>query len=264
MKNLPIITIATVTYNAQETLERTLESVASQDYSRIEHLIVDGCSRDHTISHVQRYVERNTHKQVQHSIRLIREPDNGLYDAMNKAIQNAQGDYIVFLNAGDRFHADNTISSLVSSLEFVRGDYVNPAIVYGQTDLVDDTGAFVRHRRLEAPERLTWHSFVNGMLVCHQSFYVRTDIAREELYNLKYRFSADFDWCIRVMKKAAKRRLPIVNTNMILTDYLSEGMTTQNRYRSLLERFCIMSEHYGLPAAIVEHIWFVFRAVIKR
>ena len=99
MKNRPLITIATVTYNAGATLQRTLQSVACQDYPRIEHLIVDGRSRDDTLPLVQRYVEQNTMASVPHSIRLVCEHDQGLYDAMNKAIRQATGEYIVFLNA---------------------------------------------------------------------------------------------------------------------------------------------------------------------
>ena len=87
----PLVTIATVTYNAAETLERTLSSVASQDYPRIEHLIIDGCSTDSTLSVVQQYVAENTRTSHPHHIRLISEPDNGLYDAMNKALGNASG-----------------------------------------------------------------------------------------------------------------------------------------------------------------------------
>lgn len=264
MKSLPTITIATVTYNAEATLDRTLASVAQQDYPKIEHLIVDGCSQDHTLSHVQRYVERNTHQQVPHNIRLIRENDEGLYDAMNKAIRNCTGDYIVFLNAGDCLHGTDIISRVVEKIEWVRGDYSNPAVIYGETDLVDNDGNFVRHRRLKAPQTLSWYNFASGMLVCHQSFYVRTDIAREEQYNLGYRYSADYDWCIRILKKAARRRLMIVNTKAILTDYLNEGMTTRNHRKSLMERLNVMARHYGWPTAIMQHLWFVVRAVVVR
>ncbi len=261
---MPVITVATVTYNAVTTLERTLQSVAEQDYPRIEHLIVDGRSTDGTLSLVQGYVERNMQRAVPHAIRLVSEHDEGLYDAMNKALQMATGDYIVFLNAGDRLHEPTTISRLVDGMEWQRGRAVNPAVVYGETDLVDDNGRFVRHRRLRAPETLTWQSFRSGMLVCHQSFYARTDLAREESYDLKYRFSADYDWCIRVMKRAERRRLPLHNTHLILTDYLSEGMTTSNHRRSLLERLRLMARHYGWPTAIAMHLWFIVRAAVKR
>lgn len=260
----PVITIATVTYNAVDTLPCTLQSVAEQDYSRIEHVIIDGRSRDHTLGVIQQYVEQNTVALTPHNIRLVCEPDNGLYDAMNKAIAQATGEYIVFLNAGDRLHDKHTISHIVECADWIKGDYANPAILYGETDLVDLQGTFIRHRRLKAPKTLTWKSFQNGMLVCHQSFYVRTDLAREVRYDLRYRFSADFDWCIRVMKRAQKRRLKLVNTEAILTDYLSEGMTTQNHKKSLVERLHIMVEHYGWPTTLACHAWFVIRGIIKR
>lgn len=257
----PLITIATVTYNAEATLQRTLDSVAAQDYARIEHLIIDGLSTDRTLSLVQRYVEQNNNR---HQIRLTSEPDEGLYDAMNKALSMAMGEYIVFLNAGDKLHAEDTISKVVACAGWAKGYHRNPAILYGETDLVDNDGNFLRHRRLTTPEELTWKKFLSGMRVCHQSFYVRTDIAKSESYNQNYRYSADYDWCIRIMKKAAKRRLKIINTHHILTDYLNEGMTTKNHRKSLIERLKLMAHHYGWLKAIAAHAWFIIRAVIKR
>jgi glycosyltransferase involved in cell wall biosynthesis len=257
----PLITIATVTYNAEATLQRTLDSVAAQDYARIEHLIIDGLSTDRTLSLVQRYVEQNNNR---HQIRLTSEPDDGLYDAMNKALAMAVGEYIVFLNAGDKLHSQDTISKLVECANWRKGDSKNPAILYGETDLVDNEGKFIRHRRLTTPENLTWKHFLSGMRVCHQSFYARTDIAKNEPYNLNFRYSADYDWCIRIMKKAAKRRIRIINTHEILTDYLNEGMTTKNHRKSLIERLKLMASHYGWPQAIVAHCWFVIRSIIKR
>ena len=261
MKDNPLISIITVTYNAEFTIERTLQSVESQSYPRIEHLIIDGCSTDHTMSHVQRYVERNGENK--HLIRVLREPDKGLYDAMNKGIQQATGYYLVFLNAGDKLHEPTSIEQIVEQTRWQRNQ-VNYAVIYGETDLVDNEGHFLRHRRLQAPEHLTAKSFLQGMLVCHQSFYVRTDIARTELYDLRYRYSADYDWCIRIMKRAERRRLRFLNTHLILTDYLSEGLTTKNHRRSLLERLRLMGRHYGWPRAILQHLWFVIRAIIKR
>ena len=261
MKDNPLISIITVTYNAELTIERTLQSVESQSYPRIEHLIIDGCSTDHTMSHVQRYVERNGENK--HLIRVLREPDKGLYDAMNKGIQQATGYYLVFLNAGDKLHEPTSIEQIVEQTRWQRNQ-VNYAVIYGETDLVDNKGHFLRHRRLQVPEHLTAKSFLQGMLVCHQSFYVRTDIARTELYDLRYRYSADYDWCIRIMKRAERRRLRFLNTLLILTDYLSEGLTTKNHRRSLLERLRLMGRHYGWPRAILQHLWFVIRAIIKR
>ncbi len=261
MKDKPLITLITVTYNAALTIERTLQSVEEQTYSRIEHLIIDGCSDDDTMAHVQRYVERNTNPRG-HIIRVVREPDNGLYDAMNKGINLASGDYLAFLNAGDRLHEPTTISQMVEKTGWQR-DRANYAVLYGETDLVDDQGRFLRHRRLQAPGQLTSRSFLQGMLVCHQSFYARTDLARAVPYDLRYRYSADYDWCIRIMLRAERRRLRFLNTSLILTDYLSEGLTTKNHRRSLLERLRVMGHHYGWPRALGQHLWFVVRAIVK-
>ena len=102
------------------------------------------------------------------------------------------------------------------------------------------------------------------MLVCHQSFYVRADLALKHLYNLRYRFSADFDWCIRIMQDALKYDLTLHNTKTILTDYLSEGMTTKNMRKSLIERLRIMCRHYGFWVTMRQHLWFVMRLLIKK
>lgn len=264
----PKFTVVTVTYNAEQTLERTLQSVASQTYPHIEHLIVDGLSADGTLALIQEYAEDNSVCEHPHDIQFVREPDNGLYDAMNKAIDNANGDYLVFLNAGDKFHSDDTLERIVEGVTSVHGKEFDeetwPAVLYGETDIVDDKGEFLRHRRLQAPEVLSWRSFLSGMLVCHQSFYVRTDMARKFHYNLRYRFSGDFDWCIRIMKEAQQQRMPLFNTRLILTDYLAEGMTTKNHRKSLFERFRIMCRHYGFMAAISQHLWFVLRLAVKR
>ena len=258
---LPTVTVVTVTYNAERTLPRTLESVAEQAYPHVEHLIVDGCSKDRTMEQIHRYVDGNTGKT--HVIQVIREPDRGLYDAMNKALEHATGRYIVFLNAGDRLHEADTLQRLFAPLsQMPCGEW--PAILYGETDCVDGEGRFLRHRRLQAPETLDWKDFRWGMLVCHQSFYVRTDLARRVPYDLKYRFSADYDWCIRLLKQTARSRQPVCNSHLILTDYLSEGLTTQNHQASLWERFLIMARHYGWLATLAQHAWFVVRAVLKK
>ena len=129
---------------------------------------------------------------------------------------------------------------------------------------MDEAGQFLRHRRLSVPGRLTSRSFLSGMLVCHQSFYARTDLARCTPYDLRYRFSADYDWCIRLMRLAERRGLQMVNVGTVLTNYLSEGMTTRHHKASLLERLRIMARHYGWLRALAAHAWFVIRAVLRK
>lgn len=241
-----MITLVTVTFNAASTIERTLQSVAQQTYRDYEHLIIDGASKDNTVEIARKY---NT--------TILSEPDKGLYDAMNKGLRLAKGDYVCFLNAGDKLHSADTLAKVAAVAERTK-----VGVVYGDTDIVDDEGVKIRRRRLTPPKHLTWKSFREGMLVCHQSFYINRDIAQP--YDLSYRFSADFDWCIRCMKEGEKRGMGCRSVNEVLTDYLSEGMTTANHKASLKERFWIMSKHYGFVPTVFQHLWFVVRQIIKK
>ena len=243
----PKFSIITVTYNAESVLEDTIQSVITQTYKEVEYIIVDGNSTDQTMNIVDRYKE--------HIHTIVSEADNGLYDAMNKGIALATGDYLCFLNAGDELHEDDTLQLIVHSLS---GMEKLPDVIYGETAIVDHEGHFLRMRRLSAPEQLTWKSFQKGMLVCHQAFFARRD--RAVLYDTRYRFSADFDWCIRIMKQS---RI-LHNTHLTLIDYLNEGMTTRNHRASLKERFYIMCKHYGYVHTVFFHLGFVILAIIKR
>ncbi|MGN0087204.1 MAG: glycosyltransferase family 2 protein [Alloprevotella sp.] len=259
---LPKITVATVTYNAEALIQRTIESVEAQTYRHIEHLIIDGNSQDETLALVHHYQERNSRAAVPHEIICRSEPDRGLYDAMNKALQLATGRYIVFLNAGDCFHDTEVVARIAAAAAPQAGKW--PAVVYGRTNLVDADGRFVRERRLTPPERLTWRDFRSGMLVCHQAFFAAVDLAKETPYDMSFRFSADFDWCIRIMQAGERQGRPVVNGGLVVCDYLAEGMTTRHRRASLFERFRIMSRHYGLFPTLGRHLWFVVRLFTKR
>lgn len=242
----PKFSIITVTYNTGAVLEDTIQSVITQTYRNVEYIIVDGDSKDHTLDIINRYRE--------HIHTLVSEPDKGLYDAMNKGIRLATGDYLCFLNAGDELHEDDTLQLMVHS---ITGTEL-PDVLYGETAIVDEEGHFLRMRRLSAPEDLNWKSFKDGMLVCHQAFFPRRELA--EPYDLRYRFSADFDWCIRIMKKSHT----LHNTHLTLIDYLNEGMTTRNHRASLHERFRIMCRHYGYLSTLARHAWFALRLLLKK
>ena len=257
-----IITYVTITYNAAQVLQRTLDSVLQQDYRDIVHLIIDGASTDGTLQIVDDYIQRSNAADNGHRIQVTSEPDHGIYDAMNKGLRSLDGDYVCFLNAGDFLPASDTVSSIVASLSH-NGDCPQcdlPAVLYGDTDIVDAEGRFLHHRRLSPPEHLTWKSFRHGMLVCHQAFYARTDFAIATPYDLRYRYSADVDWCIRIMKAAAKENVPLHNLHMVVANYTEEGQTTLHHRESLLERFRVMTRHYGWFSTIAMHVWFVFRS----
>lgn len=247
MKHTPKFSIITVTYNAAPVLEPTLQSIASQTYRNFEFLLIDGGSSDNTVE-----MARNSGVEIAY---LVSERDKGLYDAMNKGIEHATGDYLCFLNAGDSFHSSDVLEKMVAAIPEKE---TLPDILYGETAEVDEGRNFVRMRRLQAPERLDWRSFRHGMLVCHQAFFARRTLA--PTYDLSYRFSADVDWCIRVMKNSKD----IVNTHIVIVDYLQNGLSLQNHRASLIERFRVMSHHYGLLSTVMYHLWFVVRAIIKK
>lgn len=252
------ITYVTITYNAAAVLQRTLDSVLAQDYPDILHLIIDGASTDDTMQLVNDYIERSNAADNGHSIQVTSEPDKGIYDAMNKGLRSITGDYVCFLNAGDFLPASDTVSRIVEKV----GDQ-SPAVLYGDTDIVDGEGRFLHHRRLAPPEHLSWKSFRQGMLVCHQAFYARTDFAIATPYDLRYRYSADVDWCIRVMKAAAKENVPLLNLKMVVANYTEEGQTTLHHRDSLWERYHVMERHYGRIQTFLLHCWFALRSVFK-
>ncbi len=255
--------IITCTYNAAPVLQRTLDSVLSQSWALIEHIIIDGASKDYTLKMAEAYRQKSKEEETDHDIIIQSEPDRGLYDAMNKGLAKATGDYVLFLNAGDVFPDDKTLENISNDVN-ERSDGKLPAVLYGDTNVVDDNGTLLRPRRLAPPDNLNWRSFRHGMLVCHQAFYARTDIAQAEPYNLRYRFSADVDWCIRVMKRAEKEGLPLLRLQDVVVNYLDGGMTNKNHRASLLERFNVMRHHYGLLTTIGMHTWFVIRAILKK
>lgn len=246
MSDSPLFTIITVTFNAESTISPTLRSIESQTFTDFQYLVIDGLSRDTTLDVVKNSGIKNTD--------IISEKDSGLYDAMNKGIHNAKGQYLIFLNAGDSLHAPDTLKKIADTIKI--NDY--PDITYGQTIIVNSEREKIANRHLTAPENLSFSSFKNGMLVCHQAFIAKRDIAED--YDLQYRYSADYDWCIRCLKKSRKN----VYIDDVLIDYLNEGVTTANFKKSLKERYKIMCKYYGTFSTTIRHIKFLFRHLIRK
>lgn len=253
--------IITITYNAESVLGRTVDSVLCQSYPCVEHIIVDGASTDGTLSVANAYSQRSCVAGNGHEVRLLSEPDDGLYYAMNKGLRMATGDYVCFMNAGDSYPNADVLQNIVENA--IPSGGALPAVIYGDTDIVDGSGNFISHRRLQPPEVLTWRSFRHGMLVCHQAFYARADIAKSIPYDTCYRYSADVDWCIRIMKRAEALHLPLFNLHATVANYAKEGETTRHHKESLRERFRIMSLHYGKVSTVLMHIWFAVRALLR-
>lgn len=242
----PLFSIITVTYNAAATLPRTLASVKEQTCRLFEYLVIDGMSADNTLQLAKDAgIEQMT---------ILSGKDKGIYDAMNKGLGMAKGEYVVFLNAGDSFHTPHTLQLIADAI--MNNDF--PGIVYGQTDIVDFEGRRLGDRHLRAPSVLTLDSFRDGMVVCHQAFVVLRRITGS--YDLKYRYSADYDWCIKCLQHSRNN----VYIDSVIIDYLNEGTTTRNHRRSLRERFKIMCYYFGTWPTIAKHLSFIPRYLRRR
>jgi glycosyltransferase involved in cell wall biosynthesis len=241
----PVISIITVVFNGVDTLERTFRSVFAQTYPYIEFIVVDGGSKDGTVDLIRRYENRLSY--------WVSEPDNGLYDAMNKGIGLSTGDYLWFVNSGDEIFAPSTLATLFATLP-------QADVYYGETVVTDKQGNIIGTRRLQPPTHLTWKHFRKGMLVSHQSFIVSRKVVG--LYNLHYRFSADYEWCLLALKKSQN----ICNSHMVLSRFLDGGLTKKNILPGLQERFTIMVQHFGFFPTVLRHLvlgarllWFIIR-----
>ena len=243
----PKISVVTVVYNSKALIENTVKSIINQSYNHIEYIVVDGGSTDGTIDILNSYKKNIS--------TLISEPDHGIYDAMNKGINLATGDFVVFINSGDKFSSPDILEKIFSNPDAAQAD-----VIYGDTDITDSDGNIIHSRRHRPPESLNWKSFKRGMLVCHQSFIARRNLV--ESYNLNYRYAADFDWCIRILKKSKS----VYNSRQVISLFLEGGQTRKTIVPGLKERFRIMRHHYGLISAIYRNIilgvrftWFVIR-----
>lgn len=243
MKTEPLISLITVTFNAEKVIAKTMESIRQQSFQGFEHLVIDGCSSDHTLDTIDKY-------RLPQTV-VVSEPDKGLYDAMNKGLKMAKGKYVLFLNAGDTFHSPATLK------KYAEQALENKDIIYGDTEIVDSQGKHLGMRHLSVPEILTKDSFSNGMLICHQAFMVKKEITPQ--YDLTYRFSADYDWCVKCI--AETKPETCANLRDITIKYLSDGLTDKNKWKSLRERFRIMAHHYGFRKTITNHLGFILRAL---
>jgi glycosyltransferase involved in cell wall biosynthesis len=245
----PTFSIVTVVFNGKGHLRGTIESVRQQSWPYIEYIIVDGGSTDGTVAVIHEYAE------VMPQMKWVSEPDRGLYDAMNKGLGLATGDFILFLNSGDHLHSPATIGAIAS----LANDDTD--VIYGETMLVDDNrrpaGLMSELSTRTLPAKLNWRQYLGGMRVIHQSFIARRTIAPPYLED---NLCADYDWCIQILKKSRK----IVNAGLVISDYLMGGVSKKRHRQSLQDRFQVMRMHFGLFPTLAAHAWILLRAITHR
>ncbi|QKJ31548.1 glycosyltransferase [Mucilaginibacter mali] len=239
----PVLSVITIVYNNVHDIERTMLSVVNQSYPHMEYIVVDGLSHDGTLDVITKYRDQIS--------KLISEKDEGIYDAMNKGLAAATGDYVIFMNSGDEFYDNTTVVNVFATAP-------NADIYYGETEMINDELQSLGQRRHKAPDNFTWRSFNYGMSVSHQAIYIRRSLA--DPYDRRYQLSSDIDWIIRAAKKARK----IVKVDGYVAKYLVGGMSKARHRQSLQERFDIMKRHYGLIPTLFNHVVIAFNLAWHR
>lgn len=246
--NNPIITIITVSFNAISIIEDTIKSVINQSYPNIEYIIVDGGSKDGTLDIIKKYKKNIAH--------IVCEPDKGIYDAMNKGINLASGEWINFMNCGDSFYDANTINQIVDAiLENKKVD-----IIYGNTIINSNVGKY-----LVLPENI--ENLSKHLPFCHQSTFVRASLAKKNPFDLQYKFVADYNFFFN----AYKNNHSFYHLNKPVANYqIEEGFSASNMNKCIIEEHIINNTYISsfakfknklrsflinnLPKKIVEHI----------
>jgi glycosyltransferase involved in cell wall biosynthesis len=225
-RDMPCVSIITVVFNARELLGRTIASIAALEYPRIEYIVVDGGSTDGTLELVERHRDCIA--------RAVSERDAGIYDAMNKGIGLATGDYIWFLNAGDTPASPHVLDGLLA-------DGQPPDFLFGDTNLMEEDGTLRTVAR--TPATLTWQAMAYGMKVSHQSFVARRALVPR--YDLRYRYIADQKWIVDILR-VARRGLRVPGP---MSNYLMGGLSDRLYVRFMREKIRYAYAEHGVPRA---------------
>ena len=210
MQNI-LISIITVVYNCENTIENTLKSILSQSYKYKELIVVDGKSTDNTLAVINKYASKIN--------KIISEPDRGIYDAMNKGVKYANGEWICFMNSGDSFYNEHVLKDVSCQLSDECG------IVYGDTDSKTQYGHIL--------DRAKPTSYIKeNMPCCHQSCFAKRTLLNEYPFDLSYKIVADYNFVFQAYKNGVE----IKKIDVIVATYnAAEGYSAANKYRVFKE-----------------------------
>lgn len=246
--NSPLVSIVTINFNNKSGLAKTFQSVFNQsNISDVEYIVIDGGSNDGSVDLIKESSDKIAY--------WCSEKDNGIYDAMNKGLAKSTGKYIWFMNSGDSIHSNITIENLSPLMN------QNFDIIYGETMMVDPQGVNIGSRSdistRKISEKLSFNSFKFGMTVGHQSILAKREISPS--YNSSYKHVADIDWVLNILKNNSNT----CNSNLILSDFMLEGHSTQNKKSAQKERFQLLAKHYGYVPNLWNHFIIVLRKLFN-
>lgn len=224
----PLITVVTVVFNGEATLEQTIQSVVNQTYDNVEYIIVDGGSKDRTLDIIKKYEDRIDYWQS--------EPDKGIYDAMNKGIELANGDWINFMNSGDSFYNECVIKNIYY------GNIHDCDIIYGK--------AITSKRQDIIVYRPTRFNLIIGRMLCHQSLFVNKSVFINYKFNCRYKLLADKDWLMKLIK----RNCIFEYIDMHVCIYDLEGVSYKYRKIYYHESCVLVLSNFGFFAFLLYNI----------
>lgn len=215
MKKISVVTVA---YNAVSSIEDTIQSILSQDYKDYEYLVIDGGSTDGTTAVIDRYLS--------HIDYYVSEPDKGIYDAMNKAIDVANGEWILFLNSGDKFASSSVLSSISTYMSLCP----DSSVIYGDTIIKYPWGSFKSIGKAIS---------LNDMYLpfCHQSTFVRTELMKQYKFDLSYKVVADYNFFYQLHCLGKK----FLHVSELVAEYDMDGYSSHR----VLELYCEIAKING-------------------
>jgi glycosyltransferase involved in cell wall biosynthesis len=245
------LTLITINYNNLQGLQATVASVVNQIAPKKWHwMVIDGGSTDGS----KDYLEANSELFDL----WVSEPDKGIYDAMNKGLQQVKQGFVWFLNSGDRLHGTNALAAVLGEME----THPHADCFYSDTYFVDEAyrelGLISALKPQKFPKKLTFESFRYGMNICHQSFVVRRELA--PFYKTEFRQAADIDWILEILKK----RPVCVQVASVLSEFQTGGSSSQHARKAMKERYKILQSHFGLLPNLGAHAWIVLRRFFSR
>ncbi len=230
----PMVSIVTVTYNAAQCIAETIESVLAQAYADYEYVFIDGKSGDETLSIIESYRECFANKGIQYVVKSER--DHGIYDAMNKGVHTAQGQWVLLLNAGDRLVDKNVLADVFSK------DFSQADVLFGDVVLCDSE--YYKIAKAGPIETIT-----QNMPFCHQSIFVKQSVLLQYSFDTQYKLAADYDQLLRCYMDDKVFRY----VDRLISVYDVSGVSEKNFRRTLTEQK-VIRERLGLKTQ--EQIWY--------
>lgn len=231
------ISVITVCYNAVSSLEKTILSVLNQTYPNIEYIIIDGGSTDGSVDIIKKYIDRLAY--------WVSEPDNGVYDAMNKGVCVASGDWVNFMNAGDSFYCNETISTL-----FAESIDKTVVCIFGNT--------IFHYLEKDVLIRYKSSPIHDIMPSCHQSIFCRRQVLLDYPFNLKYKIAADYDFFYKIRNNGWKYKF----VNCIVAVYdATGGISSKSILKTRREIYRIK---YPIGVDLILYIFSSIKYLIKR